>query len=286
MLNINDNFQISEQIDLPKKYKLLIGSSNDNCLIIDIIEKNKLNNKKYRIKLTLNDLIKKSKTFKMCDSINDCITLIKKLCKEKIISIIPKENNFINIHFKEFMLSQEFDILLEGIKPDQKEIIEQLSNKVIQLEEKLENLEKWKKEIENKIIGYTEQSQILNSLDSKIINKKEEIDFLEKCLKKDDPLLSKKNIQFKLLYRASRDGDSSYTFHSKCDQKVNVLFVIQTLKGLKFGGYTEQTWEVTGSAKTDNNLFVFSLDYLKKYNCIKGKQNMSPDKDRGPRIGN
>ena len=99
-------------------------------------------------------------------------------------------------------------------------------------------------------------------------------------------MLSKKNIQYKLLYRASRDGDSSYTFHSKCDQKVNVLFVIQTIKGLKFGGYTEKTWEVTGSAKRDNNLFVFSLDYLKKYNCIKGKENMNPDKERGPRIGN
>ena len=88
-----------------------MGSFNDNCLIIDILEKNKLIYKKYKIKLILKELIKKSKTFKMCDSINDCITLIKK-CKEKIISIIPKENNFINLHFKEFILSQEFDILL------------------------------------------------------------------------------------------------------------------------------------------------------------------------------
>ena len=113
----------------------------------------------------------------MCDNINECITLIKKLYQEKLMTLIPMENNT-KIHFNEFMLSKEFDILLEAKKIEPKEIIEQLSNKVKILEEKIEDLEKWKKEVETKINGYVENNQLVE-IDSKIINKKEEIEFLE-----------------------------------------------------------------------------------------------------------
>ena len=180
------------------------------------------------------------------------------------------------------MLSKEFDILLEAKKFESKEIIEHLSNRVKLLEEKIELLEKWKNEVEKKVNRNAENIK-MNTIESKIINKSEEIEFLEKCLKKNDSILSKKKIEFKLIYQASKDGDSCSAFHSKCDKKVNTLFVIQTIKGIKFGGYTEQTWEGE-TPKEDNNLFAFSLDYLKKYNCIKGKKCMHPDKSRGPRF--
>ena len=84
------------------------------------------------------------------------------------MSIIPMEN-IIKIHFGEFMLSKEFDIVLEANKIESKEIIEQLSNTVKQLEEKIENFEKWKKEVDKKINGYVE-TKTLNEIDSEIIN--------------------------------------------------------------------------------------------------------------------
>ena len=224
-----DNYEIYEEFNLQNNYKLSIGASNNsNYLVIELTENTKSIYKKYKTQLTLSDLIKKSKSFKMCDNINECITLIKKLYQEKLMTVIPMEKNM-KIHFNEFMLSKEFDILLEAKKIEPKEIIEQLSNKVKQLEEKIEDLEKWKKEVETKINGYVENKQLVE-IDSKIINKKEEIKFLEKSLKKNDPILNKKKIEFKLLYRASKDGDSCSTFHSKCDKKQNVLFVIQTIK--------------------------------------------------------
>ena len=274
-------YEIYEEIIIKDNYKLSLGLSNNKYLIIELTENEKSINKKYTIQLSLQDLMQKSKIFKTCDSINECINLIKKLYQEKLLSIIPMENS-VKIHFSEFMLSKEFDIILEVKKIEPKEIIEQLSNKVKQLEEKIENLENWKKEVEKKINGYIEKKQV-EEIDSKIITKKEEIEFLEKCLKKDDPIFSKKNIQFKLLYRATKDGDGCSVFHSRVDKKYNVLFIIQTIKGLKFGGYTEQTWE-GDNPKEDNNLFAFSLDYFKKYNPIKGKKCMSPDKTRGPRF--
>lgn len=276
-----DNYQLYEQFDLNDDYKILLGVINENNLVIDLIEKKK--NMNYRVKLTLENLIHKSKAFKMCDNFNDCIEILRQMNKEKLITIIPKDNNQIILHFNKFMISQEFDILLLENELNQYEVINQLSNRIKKLEEKVEILEKWKNEVDKKININIQQNIISSNIESKIIKKKEEIEFLEKCLKRDDPLLNKKNIKFKLLYRATRDGEHCSIFHSKCDEKPNTLFVVQTLKGLKFGGYCDKTWEPTG-CKEDNNCFVYSLDLLKKYRSKSGKKIMNPDKDRGPRF--
>ena len=45
-----------------------------------------------------------------------------------------------------------------------------------------------------------------------------------------------------LLYRASRDGWASSTFHSYCDNKGSTVTVIKSGNNI-FGGYTEQSWQ-------------------------------------------
>ena len=164
------------EIELNDNYHMSMGESDDKFLTIDLIEKK--NNKRYRAKLTLDDLVKKSKTFKICDNFNECISLIRSLCQENIISVITKNNTTPKIHFNKFMLSQEFDILLLENELNQKEIIYQLSNKIKQLEEKVESLEKWKKNAEKELIENYKEKKMLEKIDSIIINKKEEIDFL------------------------------------------------------------------------------------------------------------
>jgi hypothetical protein len=62
-----------------------------------------------------------------------------------------------------------------------------------------------------------------------------------------------------LIYRASQDGFEAVNFHSKCDNKPNTLIIIKSTNGNVFGGYTEQTWNHTGSWKADPNSFIFSL---------------------------
>ena len=37
------------------------------------------------------------------------------------------------------------------------------------------------------------------------------------------------------------------SFHQKCNSIPNTISIIQTTKGYKFGGYTEQTWENNSS---------------------------------------
>ena len=72
----------------------------------------------------------------------------------------------------------------------------------------------------------------LNKIDSKIINKIEELEFLENRLKNNE-ILQKKNIIYKLLYRATQDGNSIQTFHNKCDNIMGTLSIIKTTKGMK-----------------------------------------------------
>jgi len=77
-----------------------------------------------------------------------------------------------------------------------------------------------------------------------------------------------------LIYRASRDGFEAAKFHSKCDNKPNTLIIIKSTNGYVFGGYTEQSWNITGTYKSDPNSFIFS--FINKLNePIKIKQNQN-----------
>ena len=79
--------------------------------------------------------------------------------------------------------------------------------------------------------------------------------------------------EFKLLYRASRDGFQASDFHAKCDNRPKTLTIVRTTKGFIFGAYTAVTWAsdlkplgiLTSSSihtnyyKVDPNAFIFSL---------------------------
>ena len=125
-------------------------------------------------------------------------------------------------------------------------------------------------------------NNIKMAIDSKIIKTKEEIELLSKRLTPKNFNKDGK-VSFKLLYRASRDGDSPKDYHYKCDGKKNTLCVIQTPKGCKFGGYTEITINSTIGNFIDPNAFVFSLNNNKIYeNLQKGKHAGDHSKDWGP----
>ena len=81
-----------------------------------------------------------------------------------------------------------------------------------------------------------------------------------KKMKKDLVTLCKlSGKQFKLLYRATRDGFQAASFHARCDNKPATLTIIRTTKGYIFGGYTSSAWDSTGIYKADPNAFLFSL---------------------------
>ena len=69
----------------------------------------------------------------------------------------------------------------------------------------------------------------------------------------------------KLLYRLTRDGSEPKDFHRLCDNKGPTITLFKSDNNRKFGGYLSKNWESIGKWKTDNNVFLFSIDLNKKY---------------------
>ena len=110
----------------------------------------------------------------------------------------------------------------------------------------------------------------------------DDINFISSAIEK---VLNKKGYIHKLLYRASRDGDSSQTFHNKCDEIPNTVIIIETTKGKKFGGFTSQIWDKKGDFKRDENCFLFNLNKKEIYYIKNSDIAILCSKNKGPNFG-
>ena len=98
---------------------------------------------------------------------------------------------------------------------------------------------------------------------SKIIENASQYNLLNKWIYPSDQL------NYGLLYRASRDGLIAENFHFLCDNKnvFNSLVIIQTPTNEIFGGYTYGNWRMN-DYRTDKGAFLFNLTRGKKYKVI------------------
>ena len=81
-----------------------------------------------------------------------------------------------------------------------------------------------------------------------------------------------KNISFDLIYKCDENNDTPLIFHEQCDGKKNVLVLIETTEGERFGGFTSVGFNSTSGNTLDNNAFIFSIDKRKIYNVKKNKE--------------
>jgi hypothetical protein len=97
-----------------------------------------------------------------------------------------------------------------------------------------------------------------------------------------------------LLYRGSRDGFQSSSFHSRCDGKPFTITIIETTKGFIFGGYTPIAWSSIGSYASDDSLTSFIFTLKNGHNTIPMQFPLKSDckqcaircgADRGPTFG-
>ena len=88
--------------------------------------------------------------------------------------------------------------------------------------------------------------------------------------------------KYRLLFRASRDGDSANRFHDICDKYSNLIVLIITQKGQRFGGFTSSKFRSSSHLKFDNNAFLFSLDNKKVFNIIPGQYAIYCYDNTGP----
>ena len=111
----------------------------------------------------------------------------------------------------------------------------------------------------NQIIQSSNIKEIINQ--SNILNNIQELIIPLEGIYKN---LNKKIKEIKLLYKATRDGDQTKDFHSRCDGKENTLTFIKSTNGKKFGGFANVAWNQNGYTR-DENAFAFSLDNKKCY---------------------
>lgn len=203
------------------------------------------------------------------DKLNLTINLITKAGKVPQTFVLDKI-----VLSKEQLLIKKLNFLVEG----KEKYLEGIKlNKMIEekKEEDLISRYKYAEKLINSVhdnfmkvlnINLTTCSDILNSAeDWKIIGDE---------LKKIDGKYN--NIFFKLVYRATRDGDSSKDFHGKCDNIGPNITLVRTKDNHRFGGFTKCNWkhlsqnkknnnDEVGTGKKDKDAFCFSLDLNKIY---------------------
>ena len=268
-----------------RTFQIKLYLSSD--ITIEANELNKIKGIFYSGKFSLDELVKLSRGFKICEDIKEAYDAIVQIFENKKALINDIKDNEISIIIKVDLLGgkvQDVTLTLNKKKMNDNAIIEELVKKVNQLEEENKSLKKDIKDIKEKFnlfekyfadeIKYKKMIEELG-IDSKIIKQKEDLEFLTKRLINNDENLKQKKINYNLIYRATRDGDSLKSFHGRVDNKRSHLSIIETNKGLKFGVFIEQPLKQTGKSFNDNKSFVFSLNLKKIYNAKYGAYHIN-----------
>jgi len=117
------------------------------------------------------------------------------------------------------------------------------------------------------------------SVDSSIISGYSEFDFIIHYLKKK---INKEIIDSIRIYQATENGATAADFHRECDQNTNIIVLIKTNDGKKFGGYTSVGFSNFYRSYHDDTAFLFSIDKREIYPNLKGKSAVDSFYNFGP----
>ena len=276
---------------IEKPYTIINPLSEINLKILKSIQKNFESNIQEEGFNINNDIAYLKNSYKnFMDIINESFDLNKDnnnnslnkiennndISKEKNISaknkIIKQENmnnnsvnNFLNLYIKN-------DITFPFINNPNLDTMKSIQNKIIDLPINNNNNS-------NSLISYFSQYEKSTIMDINDIN------FIINLISSK---LGKKIKKLYLCYTASKDGDSAEVFHNKCDFIKNIIVLIKSKNGKKFGGFSTESWEVNTENqiyKKDKNAFIFSLDKYNSYKIVKPEKALYCGKRLGPIYG-
>ena len=298
--NENQNYTLIKKSEFKFKYNnksfnIIVGITEDKQYLVIQTKEEGVFSYFYEKTMTLSDLTQLDKQFRTCDDIEESFNLMVLIFKNEKNYIKEINDKTFSIIIHILNIDKSFrDKIIELSKKSQNThaIINNLCQIIYELKENNIKLQNELNEVKQKVSDLEEKIKYkLSFLDSQIIQEKCDYDFIIQRLKKvnvnknDHHINEIKKIVLKLLYRASKDGDSAKDFHLKCDNYKNTLIIIKTKKGLRFGGFTCESWEGKGDKK-DENAFCFSLDKNKIYNWAKGKSSIFVSPENGPAFGN
>ena len=236
-------------------------SINEYFLFLkDILENNKLLKIENRIKNTENSLVLQ---------IPVKLGIIKEIkfeIKEKELTEKERQNNILEFVNKVYLENEELKKKVSELQTENENITKKLKETQTNMEQNsIKKIERIK--------NLFKDSTIVKSDEKKMIN-----DWI-------DPY-SEKNITSELLFRTNVDGDSSSTFHSKCDGKGTTITFVKTTGGKRIGGFSSIPWSNNGNYKTDSEAFIFSLDACQKFTQYKNFGNaVYHNSSYGPTFG-
>ena len=118
------------------------------------------------------------------------------------------------------------------------------------------------------------------NLDSYIIRKINDFNLINDKLKQ----IYEGEVDYILVYRASRDRDLAKIFKEKCKYIRGTLIVVKTDEKKIFGGFTKQVWDDSDRNYDDERAFCFSLNLKKIYGLKEYCSAIGCDKGSGPRF--
>ena len=276
----NDESNINFQAKLikDKNNPLILNlESKDNKLIISITDPDAIGNGLYKNELTKEELNKINSSFKTFETINETIQILKTVCTKDYTIKFSENFDTLTYSFNaiNFDQKQSYEFLLKRIPMNDKEIINQLCEKV-----KILNTQLKKYEEENE-----DEEDILQKLNSKIFLNDDEYNMINEHIIFIERIKSKKT-KWTKIFSSSEDGDSSETFHQKCDNIEGTVILIKTKKYKRFGGYAKKKWNHSnGSFANDSKAFLFSLTTMDIFNRNENGNEIKGDKDSGPWFG-
>ena len=213
--------------------------------------------------------------------------LDKKFDINNIINGLIEEINILKTKVNDLEISlNKKDKMYEAIKCNYDELKNDYDLKFEQFNVQLANMKSLlpkkndsDKNINPNLKSFSDQCKENSNETSTILNNNLELNILSNKIRL---LYPGKNVIYNLLYRKTRDSDNISIFHSKCDKIRGTLLIIQTSKGYKIGGYTNETWQGNNVSKKDNTAFVFNLNYNKVYDIKKDAEAIYCSPNFGP----
>ena len=253
------------------EYKLKLFINNNDLFCITAFTTKDIPSKKYSLSLTMNELIK-NRFFKIFINIEEIFREFENKIEK---SIIIEDSNQIYLDTP-IGLNVIKDIILEikESKKSNEEIIQELKNELNNKNILIKQKDIKINELEKELNFYK------NKIDSKLITNINQIELIKTGIKNLD---KKKNLKFKLLYRASRDGNTPKAFHDKVDGIAPTISLIQAKEtNYIFGGFTDHVWDSkSNKCIQTNNTFMFSFNKNKIY-IGKNGGFIHCSKDNGP----
>jgi hypothetical protein len=297
MSNNNSFFAISS--DKGDNYKLIVLNSENNLKIKLIDEKNVEFEGSFDL-----DYIKENKYFLMCDNIKDVLDEINPQIENNKMNLIEDEKEFKFTIFLNSQKVKEISFSIQKIV-DTLALITELKKENQSLKEKVFLLEETVKKNSNDIESIKKQLMLMklqkkmghgktDSIDTKpainsdvknhtkyksysgmaLINEvKGEIPHFKDSkiiLTEDEEILNKwidlSGCELILIFSKSINGNNLENFHKLIYNIPETLVVIETSSGIKFGGFTTQTWESSETLKKKKDKFTFMFSFSLKEN--------------------